>query len=133
MAGREEHVDLEAGKLQPLATRERVLGVPALERAEVGPWDVAVDVRQDGLLDLRHPHLGAGGGGHGSDRTDVVDVGVGEQDRVERHAQPLDRAQQLLRLVARIDDHRAVGAVAADQEAVLLDQPDREHPHVHGA
>ena len=39
--GREEHVDLEAGQLEPLAAVERVLGVVGLERAEARPGDEA--------------------------------------------------------------------------------------------
>ena len=35
-------------------------------------------------------------------------------------AELVDRAEQLVGLVARVDDQRAVGAVAAEQEAVLL-------------
>ena len=66
-------------------------------------------------------------------RADVVEVRVGEQDPLERHAQLLDRAEQLRRLLAGVDDQRPVGAVAAEQEAVLRDRPDGEHADVHGA
>ena len=46
-------------------------------------------------------------------------------------AQLLDRSQELGRLVAGIDDQRLVGAVAAEQEAVLHHGPDGEHANVH--
>ena len=39
--------------------------------------------------------------------------------------------EELLRLVAGVDDQRPVGAVAAEQVAVLLHHPDREHADVH--
>src|SRR5437870_9849655 len=36
--GREHHVDLEPRELETLAALDRVLRVPALERAKLGPW-----------------------------------------------------------------------------------------------
>ena len=68
----------------------------------------------------------------GATAPDVVEVGVGEQDPVERHAERVDRAEQLVGLVARVDDQRAVGAVAAEDVAVLGHRADGEHAHVHG-
>ncbi len=69
---------------------------------------------------------------HRRHRADVVEVRVGEQDAVELDPERVDRAEQLVGLVAGVDDQRAVGAVAAEQVAVLLHRPDGEHAHVHG-
>src|SRR3954469_15209290 len=87
VAGREDHIDLHAGELQLLAAAKRVLGVPALERAEPRPWHVGVDVGQDHLLDLGNPDLGARGPRDWRYRADVIEVRVGEQDPVERDAE----------------------------------------------
>jgi cyclopropane fatty-acyl-phospholipid synthase-like methyltransferase len=40
-------------------------------------------------------------------------------------------AEDVVRLVARIDDQRVVGALLAEQEAVLGDLADGEHADVH--
>ena len=53
------------------------------------------------------------------------------EDRLDRHAELLDGAEDAWRLVARIHDQRALCPVAAHHEAVLLHEPDREHAHVH--
>jgi hypothetical protein len=129
--GREDDVDLEVGQLEPLAALEGVLGVVGVERSEAGPGHERVDVVQDELLDLRHPHLGAGRLRHGRDRADVIEVRVSEQDALELHAQLPDRVQQLVGLVARIDDQSLVRAVAPEDVRVLGHRADGEHPDVH--
>ena len=96
------------GHLQRLAAGKGVLGVPALVRAESGPWDEGHDVREHELLDLRHPDLGAGGLRDRRDRADVVEMGVGQQDALEIDAERLDRIEQALGLLARIDDQGLV-------------------------
>ena len=90
VAGREENIDLITRELELLAPLERVLGVPGLERAEAGPRNERVDVREDELLDLGHPHLGSRRPRHRPHRADVVEVGVREQDPVERDAHLVD-------------------------------------------
>jgi hypothetical protein len=62
----------------------------------------------------------------------VVEVRVGEQDRVERDAAGLDRLQQARRLLAGIDDDRMVAAPRAQEKAVLLHRADGEHRDVQG-
>ena len=68
VAGREDDIDLEARQLELLAPLERVLGVLGLERPEAGPRHERVDVVEDELLDLRHPHLRPGRLRHRRDR-----------------------------------------------------------------
>ena len=65
------------------------------------------------------------------DSADVVEVRVRDEDAVERDAERVDRAEQLLGLVAGIDDQGAVAAVAPEDERVLGHRADREHAHVH--
>ena len=50
---------------------------------------------------------------------------------VELDAERVDRAEQLVGLLARIDDQRPVRAVAAEEVGVLRHRPDGEHAHVH--
>ena len=105
----------------------RLVGVVALEGAEPLPGDEGHDVGEDRRLDLRAVDGGAGRLGDRRDGADVVEVAVGEEDRLDRHAHLLDRGQDPLGLLAGVDDQRPVGAVAAQQEAVLGDRADREH------
>ena len=117
--------------LQSLAALEGLVGVVALERAEARPGHEGHDVGQHAHLDLRAVDRRARRAGHGCHRADVVEVGVGEQDRVETDAELLDRAQQSVGLVAGIDQQRPVRAVAAHEPGVLLDRPDGEAADVH--
>jgi hypothetical protein len=132
VAGGEEHVDLQPGELEALTAHEDVLGLVALERPDPRKGDEAHDVREHGTLDLGDPDLGTGLARHRGDRADVVEVGVGEEDGVEGDPESLDHVQNPVGLVARIDDDRARGAVAAHEVAVLLDRADREGADVHG-
>ena len=131
MAGREDHVDVEARELQLLAALDRLLGIPGLERAEARPRDEAVDVGEHHLLDLGNPDLRAGRLRDRSHGSDVVEVRVRQQDRLEVEAELLDRAEQPRRLLAGVDDHGLARAVPAEQEAVLGHRADGEHPDVH--
>ena len=73
----------------------------------------------------------AGRAGHRSHRPDVIEVGVGDQDRLDGlDPERVDGLDQPLGLVAWVDDQRAIGALLAHDEAVLLHRPDGEHPHV---
>ena len=57
-------------------------------------------------LELRAVDRRAGGLRDGRDGADVVEVRVREQDRLERHAERVDRAEQLVGLLAGVDDQR---------------------------
>jgi hypothetical protein len=131
MPGREQHVDLHPGELQPLAAGDRVVGVVGLERAEPGPRHVAHDVGEHGHLELGAPDLRPGRAGQRRDRADVVEVRVGEQDRGDVDLELVDRLDQALGLVARVDHERPRGAVEAGDVAVLLHRPDGEGADVH--
>ena len=83
-------------------------------------------------LELGAVHRRAGGLRDRRDRADVVEVGVGEQDRLDRRDR---RARRAPRAAARPRRRgrrspRAREPLAADDEAVLLHRPDREHPDV---
>ena len=69
----------------------------------------------------------AGRGGHRRDGADVVEVAVGEEDRLDLRPARLDRGEDPLGLLAGVDDEHPVGALAAQQEAVLGERADREH------
>src|SRR5205807_6305170 len=77
----------------------------------------AVDRRAGGLRD----------GGHGAD---VVEMRVGEQDRLELDAEVLDGVQQPIGLLAGVDHEGAGRVLRADEERVLLDRADGEHADV---
>ncbi len=94
-------------RCSPPATR--VLGLVALERPEPGRHP-AHDVGEQRALDLRAVHGRAGGARDRRDGADVVEVAVREQDRLDLHAERVDRGEQALGLIARVDDHRARGA-----------------------
>ena len=127
----EQHVDLEARQLEPLAAPQHLIGLVALVGPDPRERDVAHDVGQHRALDLAHVNGRAGLARHRRDRADVVEVGVGEEDRLDLEAEVTDRRQDAFGLVARIEDHGPGGVVPACDEAVLLHRPDREHAHVH--
>ena len=61
---------------------------------------------QDLALDLRAVDRRAGGARDRRDGADVVEVRVREQDRLELDAELVDRAEQLVGLLARVDHQR---------------------------
>ena len=87
--------------------------------------------RSTGHLELGAVDGRAGGPGDRRDGADVVEVGVGDEDRVDPDPELVDHVQDPLGLLARVDDQAAVGAVAAEDEAVLGHLADGEHAHVH--
>ena len=131
VAGGEDHVDLEAGELELLAAVDRVLGVVALVRPEPGPGHVGHDVGEQRQLDLGAVDRRPGRLGHRGDGADVVEVAVGQQDRLELDPELVDRRKQARRLLAGIDDQALVGAVAAEDVAVLGDLADGQPADLH--
>ena len=73
-----------------LAAGDGLVGVVALVRAESRPRDVAHDVGEHRDLELRAVDRRAGGARERRDGADVVEVRVGEQDRLDRDAELLD-------------------------------------------
>jgi hypothetical protein len=134
VAGDEADLEREAREVQRLAAADGVVRVVALKRAEAGPADVGVDVGQHLGFALRAVDRRAGRARHRGHGSDVVEVGVGEEDRLDRHdVQGLEGVEQPLGLVARVDDHGALGVRQAHEVAVLLHRPNGEHPCVdHG-
>jgi hypothetical protein len=130
VAGGVQDVDLESRQLEPLAAGERVVGVVALERTEPGR-NPGHDVGEHRHLELRAVDRRLGRARHRGDGADVVEVGVGEQDRVDPDPELVDKLQDPLGLLAGIDDQPALRALAADDEAVLGHRADREHADVH--
>ena len=55
----------------------------------------------------------------GRDAGDVIEMGVGQQDVADREPVLLDRRQELVDLVAGVDDDALAGVLAADDESVL--------------
>jgi hypothetical protein len=67
---------------------------------------------------------------HGRHGADVVEVGVGEEDRVDLDAELFDRREDPLGLVAWVDDDRVIGALGPGDEAVLGHLADGQHRHL---
>ena len=59
-----------------------------------------------------------------ADAGDVIDVGMGQQDRLHLDVEIANRAHQLVHLVAGVDDDRLPRALAPDDEAVLVERGD---------
>ena len=116
--------------LQALSAVERLVGLPRLDAPPRGREE-AVGVREDRQLRARAVDRHPAGARDGRDGADVVDVGVREQDRLGLDAELAHRGLQALGLVAGVDEQRLLGAVGANQVAVLLEGADREHAHVH--
>jgi hypothetical protein len=132
VAGREDDVERQPGELERLAAGDGVLGIPRLVGTEARPRDEGHDVLQDRDLELRAVHRRARRPRDRRDSPDVVEVRVGQQDRVELDARVLDRPQQARRLLARVDHDRPVAALRPHEKAVLLHHAHREHPDVEG-
>ena len=58
------------------------------------------------------------------DARHVIDVRVRQQDVRDLQLLRANEVQQLLDLVARIDEHGLAGALAADDVAILEERPD---------
>jgi len=99
----EDHLELEPAERERLAAGERAVGLVALERAEARQ-QVGVDVGQHRHLDLgavdRRPGLARQRG----DGADVVEVRVGEEDRLDLSPHLRHLGEDSLGLVAGIDD-----------------------------
>ena len=102
----EDDVELEPGQLQRLAAGDGLVGLVALVGAEALPGDEGHDVGEHRHLDLGAVDRRAGRRGHRRDGADVVEVAVGEQDRLDLGADLLDRGEDPLGLLARVDDQR---------------------------
>src|SRR6202021_2552601 len=111
VTGGEEDVQGEPGELELIPARDSVIGVVALEGPKPGPGYVVHDVREHYGFELGAVDGRAGGLGDRSNGSDVVEVGVGEEDRLDLDAELLRRSEQPLGLVARIDDHGPVGVL----------------------
>ena len=128
VAGREEDVDLAARRAR--AARRPAsghVGVVGLERAEAGPGHVAHDVGQDRRLDRRAVD---GRAGRPRDRARRRRRGrsacaSGGSRRGRRRASAI-AVEQAVGLLAGVDEHRAVVAVAAHEVGVLGQRADGE-------
>ena len=127
VSGREDDVELEPRQLERLAAANHLVGFVALERPEPLPGDEGHDVGEDRDLDLRAVDRGPGGSRHRRHRADVVEVAMGDEDRLDRRPRRLDRRQDPLRLLTGIDDQQPIRVPAPEQEAVLGDGADRKH------
>ena len=85
---------------------DRLLGRVGLERPEAREAHVVVDVLEDEDLARGAVDRGAGAARHLGHRADVVEVAVGDQDRLDRRAELVERLVERVRLVARIDQQR---------------------------
>ena len=82
-----------------------------------------------GSSSLRAVDGRAGGARERGDRADVIEVAVGDEDRLDGHAQLLELRLDARGLLAGVDEQRA--ALARGDPAVLGDRPDREAVRVH--
>ena len=119
VARRRHDLDPQARELQRLAALDGLVGLVALVRADALDRDVPHDVGEAVDLELRAVHGRARRLRERRDRADVVDVRVGDEDRLDGRAELLDRVEQLLAVVAGVDHDRAVGAVARAARSVF--------------
>ncbi len=81
-------------------------------------------------LESRAVDRRAGVPGERSNSADVVDVGVRDEDRLDRDAERFDRLNQALRLIARIDQERPGRAMSPRDIGVLREGADGERADV---
>ena len=134
VAGGEDDVDLEARRargVSPPATR--LVGVVALVRAEPGPGTNAMMSASTGDLELGAVDRSAGRLGDRGDGADVVEVGVGEQDRLDLDARARRRGEDPLR--PRRRDRRSAPRSAPSRrkrKQFSATGPTVKHADVHG-
>ena len=109
VTGREEHLDVKAREAQDAPPASRCSGTWLSNGPNPGGVPSA-DVFEHGTFDLRAIDGRAGRPREGRDSADVVEVAVGDEDRLDLHAELLDRAQQPVGLFAGVDDHGLRGS-----------------------
>ncbi len=130
MAGSREDLDAEIGELQRLAAGERVLRLVALEGAEAGRR-VAHDVLEHRAFELGAVDRRAALPRDRRDGADVIEVAVGDEDRVELDVERAHRTEQPLGFFARVDEHAVLRLPAGARDVgVCLYRPEREGPDV---
>ena len=90
-------------QLERLTALDGVVGVVALERAEPGPGNVIHDVGENRGLKLGAVHRRARGLGERGHGPHVVEVSVGDEDRLYLHPEGTNCLDEALGLVTRID------------------------------
>ncbi len=72
-----------------------------------------------------HPGLDVEGLLHLSEGTDVIEVGVGDEDALDGNLQPFDLGEYAAGLIARVYDEGFAGVFVGENGAILL----KENPH----
>ena len=114
VAGREDHVQRQPRELQGLSPADQLVRVVALERPEARVGDEGHDVGEDRRLDLGAVDRGFGRGGDRRHGADVVEVAVGDENRLDAGSGLLDGGEDPLGLVAGVDDQQAIGALTPE-------------------
>src|SRR6202158_3487738 len=124
MAGSVEHVRRQASRPQRFAIHDTCLDCDFARRGDADPRCLYVEhfqqrvvilIEQDWSARLRAQF-------HGS--AYVVDVGVGDDDLLYYEVVLADDGENILNIVARIDDHGFVRGLIADDGAVTLQWAD---------
>ena len=68
---------------------------------------------------------------HSRKTTEVIEVRVRQPDALERRARGPQGREDALRLIAGIDQHRAIRRLIDDEVAVLLERPDGQRLDLH--
>ena len=112
-----EHRDRDLTEAQRLPCLKHSLWGMLNVRPEAGP-EVVVNVRQNGCVAGARVDWARSRRGDRADRSDVIQVGVRDEDRAAREAEVGQRGQDALWLLTGID-HEAIGrSFSANQIAV---------------
>ncbi len=124
---RMEHVELDGPQAEHVAILRAHVDIHAGGDGHSEPGRLHLDLSVAGQSGFVQVNRGAGGRLHLRRRSHVVEVGMREHDRL--HAQPvmLHHAQDLLGLIAGIDDHALPRDLIAEDRAVARQHPQRQN------
>jgi hypothetical protein len=74
----------------------------------------------------------AGGGAEFHGSSDVIDVGMGDDDLLDLQVVLADHREDVINIISRVDDHGFAGGLVADDGAVALQRADGEDFVDHG-
>ena len=94
--------------------------------AHADPCGLCVEHFQKSVVVLVEQDGRAGGGAEFHGSADVVDVSVGDDDLFDLEIMLADQGEDVIDIIARIDDHSFVSDLVADDRAVALQRADGE-------
>ena len=126
VAGSRDHLGFDRAGGQLVAGADAAIDFDFAGRAHTDPGGLCIEHLQQGVVILVEQDGCVGGGAqlHGS--ADVVDVGVSDDNLLDLEIVLADEGEDVVNVIAGIDDHGFVSGFVADDGAVALQRADGE-------